>query len=108
MPQTKEEAREQGRRGAEKRWGAAAPGGEGPVDLLAEMEGVLSRGRSQDVTDLQRKLRKLYEGDFEKFMDRLVKLRGKPGGKGQEEGEGDEGTAAALGCAEAFLREWGQ
>jgi hypothetical protein len=54
---------------------------DGPVDILAEMEAILSRPKADDRTDLQKKLRRQYDQTFDEFMNRLVKLRGKPGPK---------------------------
>src|SRR6516162_2531109 len=82
----KVDAREAGRKGAEARWGSAPGAAEvvsdGPVDVLAEMEALLSRPKGEDRTDIQRRLRQQYEGDFDGYMDRLVKLKGRPAGRG--------------------------
>src|SRR5262249_47280594 len=56
----------------------------GSIDVLAEMEALLARKKSEDRTDFQKKLRGQYEDDFDGYMDRLVRLRGKPAAKPQE------------------------
>lgn len=102
---------EAGKKGAEARW--RAPDGseavsEGPVDVLAEMEALLSRPKSQDRTGFQRRLRKQYEEDFDAYMDRLVRLKGKAGkGEGPADvpEERDEGTENALAVLDRVLKE---
>jgi hypothetical protein len=88
----------------------------GTVDVLAEMEALLSRPSADDRTDFQRKLRRQYDQDFDGFMDRLVRLKGKAGGKPaegrcpecarrKEEAEKpDEGTERVLALCDDILR----
>jgi hypothetical protein len=111
---------EAGKKGAEKRWGASEGASEvvaeGPVDVLAEMEALLSRPKGEDRTDFQKKLRGQYEKDFDGYMDRLVRLRGRPAGKPaeggacpkcaarkREEEEDDQGGADVMGLLRARL-----
>ncbi len=76
---------------------------EGPVDLLAEMDAMLSRVSAGDRTDLQKKLRQEYNNDFAGFMDRLVRLRGK---EAVTRGKSDAASDLASGpCAECERRK---
>jgi hypothetical protein len=79
----------------------------GPVDVLAEMEAILTRPRSQDVTDFQRKLRRLYEEDFKEFMRQLTLWRQRKAEEAKADAapEVDQGTEASLAVLERFLRE---
>jgi hypothetical protein len=80
-------------------------GSTGSVDMLAELEVILTRPKAEDRTDLQRRLRKMYEEDFSGFMrllDREKDRRQKAGAedKGgvtpESQDEGSENAQAAL------------
>jgi hypothetical protein len=84
-------------------------GSTGSVDMLAELEGILTRPKAEDATDLQRRLRKLYEEDFPGYMrllDREKDRRQKAGaeGRGGTEAEAqDEGTENARAALVDFM-----
>jgi hypothetical protein len=90
----------------------APSGSTGPVDMLAELEGILTRPKAQDETELQRNLRKVYETDFPGFMrlrDREADRRQKAGAEGKLDpmsGERDEGTENALAVLEEEMKNW--
>jgi hypothetical protein len=86
---------------------AVGTGPAGPVDVLAEMEAILTRPKSQDVTDFQKKLRRLYETDFKEFMRQLTVWRQRKveEAKADAASEVDLGTEQALAVLERFLRE---
>jgi hypothetical protein len=82
----------------------------GSVDMLAELDGILTRPKAEDRTELQRNLRKVYETDFPGFMrlrDREADRRQKAGAEGKPDptsGERDEGTENAMAVATAWLQ----
>ncbi len=112
---------EAGRKGAEARWRAPAEAAEadeepasasGPLDLLAEMEALLQRPKSQDRGESQKGLRNWYETDLKGFMGHLAGLKreqmraaGKGEGPEDEPEERDEGTENALAVLERVLKE---
>lgn len=96
---------EAGRRsGQARRSDPSVAPSDGPVDLLAEYQAILRRPASEDVTPFQKSLRKQYQGDFNGFMDRLVKLTGKEGPRSAEVSGADEGTGQALAVLDRWLK----
>ena len=84
-------------------------GSQGPVDMLAEYDGILERPKSEDVTDLQRRLRRMYEEDFSGFMrirDREADRRQKALADVKPDAPDvrDEGSANALAVLVDFMK----
>jgi hypothetical protein len=82
------------------------------LSTLEEMRRVTREPASMDRTDYQRKLRKLYDGEFKTFMGQLTSLEKAEAGKkppreesGVEEPEHDEGADNARAVLERVLKE---
>jgi hypothetical protein len=86
----------------------------GDFDLLAQMEALLQRPKSQDRGEAQKGLRNWYEADVKNFMNQLAGLKreqirgaGKGDAPADEPGEYDDGTEAALAVLDRVLLEIG-
>jgi hypothetical protein len=85
-------------------------GSQRPVDMLAEYDGILERPKAEDATDLQRRLRRMYEDDFSGFMrirDREADRRQKNGAESKPDAASDvqdEGSAKALAVLVEFMK----